>query len=401
LLFLTYQENSWSRKKLEESQLAEEKETWVYFPNDLSTEELLNPYITIKKIFKKIKPQMYRDYLQEWLHAALYTSPIDETVMPGEVITVYENILKLYAASWLIYQRETKEVELKDKPKAKIIIDVKNKEIKIKGINPNPTAAEKLGLGSVNDLIVKRFPSVQMIVHLGTHSDPFTFFLLILIKDNEKIPEGEVSNKIEDHCKFLANVHTIVHKATSAKSGLTAGNRFWTTAIKQGNIIYQAHSLELPLAQDITNEVFIERAVFHWERWGRQGKDFLEGTAFYMGIQNYRLAAFLLHQAVESTLKALIHSILGYRVQMHNLSRLLRLSLLIMDDLKNEFKLNTIEGVQHFSLLQNAYSQSRYSSSFDPDGVSVKVLFETVTNFYAVAEEIQGQFIEIKKQDNR
>lgn len=401
LQFLNYKENSWSHATLEESQLAEEKETWDYFPNDLTTEELLNPYIAIKKIFKKIKPQMYRDYLQEWLHSALYTNPVDENMMPGEVIAVYENLLKLYAASWLIYQRETSKVELKDKPKTKLEIDLCEKQIEIRDIHPNPSPAEKLGLGSVEELITKRFPSVQMIVHLGTHHDPFTYFLLILINDNEKTPEGEISNRIEDHCKFLANIYTIVHKSGSAMSGLKAGNRFWTTAIKQGNSIYQSPDLELPVPQDITNDVLIERSIFHWERWGKQGKEFLEGAGFYVERKNYRLATFLLHQTVESTLKALIHSILGYRVQMHNLSRLLRFSLLITDDLKNAFKLNSIDGTQYFTLLQNAYSQSRYSSNFDTDDVSVKRISELVTHFYAVAEATQKQFIEIKKQDNR
>jgi hypothetical protein len=118
LLLLNYKETSWKRKQLEEEQLAVEQETWIYFPKNLSKDEQLDPFLAIQKIFRKIKPQMYRDYLREWLHAALYTSPIDETVMPGEVITVYENLLKLYSAAWMIYQREGKEPELKNKPAA-------------------------------------------------------------------------------------------------------------------------------------------------------------------------------------------------------------------------------------------------------------------------------------------
>lgn len=399
LKLLDYNEKSWKRKKLEESQLAEEKETWAHFPDNLSMEELLNPYLAIKRIFKKIKPQMYRDYLHDWLHAALYTSPIDEDITPGEVITVYENMLTLYAATWLIYQRESKEAELRAEARGKTSLTVEGKPIEIRSINPNPTPAEKLGLGSISDLIIKKIPSVQKIVHLGTHPEPFTFFLLILVNDKEKTPESELSNRIEDQCKFLATIFIIVHKVSTAETGLTAGNRFWTNASKQGNIIYQAPDLKLPTPQDITNEVLIERAIFHWERWGKQGKAFLEGANFYIEKQNYRLAAFLLHQAVESTLKALIHSIIGYRVQIHNLSRLLRLSLLIADELTNEFNLNTTEGAQQFALLRDAYSKSRYSSNFDPDKATVKGISETVNHFYAVAEEIQRQFVETRKED--
>jgi hypothetical protein len=67
---------------------------------------------------------------------------------------------------------------------------------------------------------------------------------------------------------------------------------------------------------------------------------------------------------------------------MHNLSRLLRLTLLFSDELKNVFDLNTTEGVQIFTLLQNSYSQSRYNSSFEPDEESVRILAQRVNLFY-------------------
>jgi hypothetical protein len=71
-------------------------------------------------------------------------------------------------------------------------------------------------------------------------------------------------------------------------------------------------------------------------------------------------------------------------VQMHNLARLLKISLLITDDLRDEFKLNTVEGSQLFNLLQEAYSHSRYSHAFDPDEQSVKKILATVTYFHHV-----------------
>jgi hypothetical protein len=108
LLWLDYEENKYSLPELTEAQLEEEKEKWIYFPNNLSVKELLNPYKVAKKIFKRISPQQFRDYLDEWLDWSLSNSAIDETVVPGEVIMVYENMLKLYSVAWLIHQREAK-----------------------------------------------------------------------------------------------------------------------------------------------------------------------------------------------------------------------------------------------------------------------------------------------------
>jgi predicted O-linked N-acetylglucosamine transferase (SPINDLY family) len=186
-------------------------------------------------------------------------------------------------------------------------------QLTIKAINPNPTAAEKLALEEIKNLILKRCPQVQMIIHLGTNPEPFTFYLLILIGDDEKTPEHEVSNKIEDNCQYLAHVHTIVHKANSAKEALNIGRRFWSAVMKKGFIVYQSTELLLPEHQEVTTEILIERAKFNWERWGVPGKEFLKGAELYRADNNFRLAAFLLHQSVESELKAIIQAIIGYR----------------------------------------------------------------------------------------
>jgi HEPN domain-containing protein len=161
----------------------------------------------------------------------------------------------------------------------------------------------------------------------------------------------------------------------------------------KGNVLYQSKDLTLPAHQEITKGILLARAQFNWERWGKQGKEFLRGAELYRADENFRLTAFLLHQAVESILKAIIQAVIGYRVQMHNLSRLLRLTLLFTDELKKVFELNTIEGAQLYQLLQNAYSQSRYSNSFDPDEDSVNILSKQVTRFNQVAERVYQQYI--------
>jgi HEPN domain-containing protein len=395
LLLLNDKKFSYRKEELAEAQLAEEKEQWEYYPKNLSLKEQLNPYKAVKKVFKKIKPQGYRDYLHEWLHAAFYNKADNEGLYAGEIIAVYENLLKLYAAAWLVYQREGSKPQLKrSELESSFLVEPSNEPIKLRAINPVPSAAEKLALEELKKLIVEKCPQVQMIIHLGIHPEPYIFYLLILIDDEEKIQEHHISNKIEDICRYLANVHAIVHKANSAKEALNIGRRFWPTVMDKGFIVYQAPDLLLPQHQQITKEVLLERAKFNWERWGIQGGEFLKGAERYRADDNFRLAAFLLHQSVESVLKAIIQAVIGYRVQMHNLTRLLRLTLLFADELKDVFELDTKEGANLYALLQTAYSQSRYTSTFDPDEASVRILSKQVKKFNHTAERIYKQFIE-------
>ncbi|TSD64473.1 HEPN domain-containing protein [Inquilinus sp. KBS0705] len=393
LLLLNYKNFSYQRKQLTEEQLEEEKELWEYYPKNLSLKEQFEPYKAVKKVFKKIKPQEYRDQLHEWSHVALYNNADDESLYAGEVITVYENLIKLYSAAWMICQREGGRPLIKRNKVGNILSETSTEPVALRAINPEPTAVEKLALEEIKNLIVKRCPEAQMIIHLGTHSKPFTFYLLILIGDDEKTPEHQISNKIEDNCQYLARVHAIVHKANSAKEALIKGRRFWSTVMDKGIALYQSPELSLPVHPEITKGVLLARAQFNWERWGKQGNELLKGAELYRADNNFRLAAFLLHQSIESVLKAIIQVVIGYRVQMHNLSRLLRLTLLFTDALKDVFELDTTEGAQLYQLLQNAYSQSRYSSTFDPDEDSVRILSKQVTKFNKVAESVYQQYI--------
>ena len=395
LLFCQYQNYSYRREKLTGEQLLQEKEKWAYFPKNLSRKELLEPYRAIKKIFKHLSPQRYRDYLHDWLHSALYNNADVEGLNANEIITVYENLLKLYSAAWLIHQRETEHTFFKGDVRQNKKLEPGNAKqvLGIREINAAPTPAEQAGLEEVKSLLLKRMSSVQMIIHLGTHQTPFTYYLLVLLDEEEKAPEHELSNKIEDNCRYLVNVYAIVHKIGSAIEGINSGQRFWTKAISKGNVIYKAPELELPGVQQISNAVLLERANFHWQRWGVQGKEFLNGAERYAADNNYRLASFLLHQSVENVLKAIIQVVLGYRVQIHNLSRLLRLTLLFTDAFKGVFELNTTEGAQVYNLLQGAYVNARYKNEFDADKESIEILIKRVKALFDTAEGVYNQYI--------
>jgi len=374
--------------------LEQAKQQGITFPKNLSRKELLSPCKAINKCFRKMDIQQYRSSLHEWLRVALYYRAADESLPAGEILTVYHNLLRLYSAAWLIYQRDDKVLALDTtKNGSGSVSDQREKVYLIRDINPSPTTAEKLGLDEIKKIMLRLFPTVQLISYLGSHSDPFTFYLLVLIADDEKIPEHEISNKLEDNCRYLANVLTIVHKANSARTGVANGQRFWNKVLANGFLLYRADELDLPEPVVVDRSALLERARFHWDRWGEQGKIFLEGAELYRAAGNNRLAAFMLHQCVESILKALIQAILGYRVQMHNLSRLLRLSLLFTDDLKQVFGLESVEGQQLFTLLQASYSQSRYNAKFDPDAESVGLLAERVGTFCKAGEELLQQYM--------
>lgn len=402
-LLLLKNSDRWPRlQDVHEEQIDQEKKHWIYFPKNLSAKELANPYKAIKKCFKKISPQEYRDYLKEWLHTALYNSAADETMMAGEIIEVYDNIRKLYSAAWLIHQRETDDtITLKSWGKSKVdkglaATTIAGELSPVKDLNPNLTKAEKLGIEEVKNLIIKRMPSVSMIYLIGTHPDPFTYYLLVLIDDKEKTPEHEIANKIEDNCRYLASVFAIVHKLSSAKEALMKDRRFWHNTLYKSINIYKAPDVELTGVHAINNAVWLERAQLNWNRWGNQGKDFIKGAVGYIEDANYNLALFCLHQAAESSLIGIITAVLGYRTNGHSLSRKVKMTLLFTDEIKDILELDTLEGARLFTILQSGYAEARYDSEFKADEESVKLLKEKVDLLLGKIEQVYQQFLKDK-----
>ncbi len=401
-LLLLKNKDRWPRlEDITEEQITKEKSDWIYFPKNLSAQELANPYKAVKKCFKKISPQEYRDYLHEWLHTALYNNAADETMMAGEIIEVYENIRKLYSAAWLIHQREADETITHkswgrgkdDQPTE--AIDTED-VAQLKDINPQLSDKQKSIVEKIKDLIVERIPGVSMIYFVGKISKPSIYFLLILINDSEKVAEHEAANKIEDNCRFLGTVFAMVHKMATVTEGLKTEKRFWHNTLYKSINLYKASEAESLSAHAIDDQIWLDKAEKDWNRWGIQGKEFMKGAVRYIEDNNYTLALFSLHQATESSLIGIIRAVLGYRITVHNLPKMIKMTLLFTQEIKKFLQLNTTEGVQLFNLLQSGYSETRYKNEFKPDEESVKLLKDKVEMLIDKIEQVYLQFIKEK-----
>lgn len=75
------------------------------YPENLSIREIVKPSSVLKKMFSFYKLDGYKKILHTWLHNALSSSFIEESLSKSEVITVYEQLVKLFEATWLINER--------------------------------------------------------------------------------------------------------------------------------------------------------------------------------------------------------------------------------------------------------------------------------------------------------
>lgn len=75
------------------------------YPQHLNIREIIRPSSVLKQMFKIHKLDDYRKILNLWLYAALSSSFMEESLTKGEVIIIYEQLIKLFEALWLINER--------------------------------------------------------------------------------------------------------------------------------------------------------------------------------------------------------------------------------------------------------------------------------------------------------
>ena len=377
VLLQEYRNQPWTKKYVTEEVLQSGKNNWRYFPDALSDDDLLEPYLVLKKIFKKTSLPFFREYLKDWTHAALYKHP-DEILTPGEIVTVYEDILKLYAAAFIIHQTESANTILKrrDDPTEQIS---KEKILPFKTFPFTPDISDVKQVDWLPEIsrLLNSLPTIRSITYLGSHSAPLTLFLLVLIDDNELTSELNLTNKLQRCTSRFKTFHIIVHKISTAINGLNNSIRFWHLALGRGADVFRT-KLELPKAKAVTNDLNSSAKASIWMKWGAIGEVLFRGARACRDDKNFNQALFFLNQATEFMITGLIQLYLGYRPSGHNLRRNIALTLLFTSEIYELFQCNKEDGRERLLLLQSGYLKARYNPDFTIEENLLEGLFGLV-----------------------
>lgn len=109
-------------------------------------------------------------------------------------------------------------------------------------------------------------------------------------------------------------------------------------------------------------------------------QEFIAGAELYTVRKQYKMAAFMLHQATEQSLLALLQVTTGLRMNTHNLDRLIRYSSMVSYKLQHIFPQNKDNEKRLFKLLQHAYSDARYNDDYSIHFQEVESLTKQVND---------------------
>ncbi len=355
--------------------------------NLLNQSELLNPLSVLISFFQEYSLGWYREQLQEWLSYGLSANSVNEFIESPDLVHVYEKIQKLYAAAWLLLS--VREEGHTDSDQTKLTDSL---SVRLYTLDTETIPLHRKIFPHLVSVIKTKLPTTYAIYYLGRKpGNHDSAFLLVLTADHEKREALSLGTMLEESCR-PEKVTILVHYASVVLNAVNTGDHFFSRALSCP-ALYVSGDLLLPNTNIMRPHLNIDLSEANWERWLKQGKEFLLGAEYYLSVQAYATALFSLHQSSQCILIAIVKAVLGYKINSHNLMRLLRVTQFFTNDLTEVFKLETQDGKRNFNILKEAYISVRYRDNYQPDGATVEALYPVVSKLLSTAEQVYYQFL--------
>lgn len=212
--------------------------------------------------------------------------------------------------------------------------------------------------------------------------------LLILIPDllNKELHEWQ--DKIEVSCKSLMPVTAIILHTITFEKWLKSGHKFAWIVWQSAAPFYDSGNLSWAIPLGISNTTTDKDCEGQYREGLMKAKEFLAGSELFRVRKQHAMAAFMLHQAAEQALRALLKAGTGYQANTHNLNRLIHYASLISYQLPDIFPRKNDQEKRLFDLLQRAYVDSRYKEEYKINNDDLLCLTEKVRHIHEILSAV-------------
>lgn len=228
------------------------------------------------------------------------------------------------------------------------------------------------------------------------HAADYFFLVLINNTNNRTLPQ--LQDQIEQHCSSVMPVTAILLETSTFNGWLATGHLFARTVCRSAIPVFEAANLSLSLVGDYDAEAELNTLEKLFRDGLNKSQEFLAGADLFRIRKQFRLAAFMLHQAAEQALSTLLKIGTGYHCCTHNIERLLRYAAMVSYQIPDIFPRKTETEKRLFSFLQKAYIDSRYREDYSIGVTDLLELTERVRTIQDILAEF-GKTIIQKKDD--
>lgn len=216
-----------------------------------------------------------------------------------------------------------------------------------------------LGTRQVSYRTISIFSAGALPVESADH-----YFLLVLIRRNREASNNSVQDRIETVCAAITQVTAFVIDFEQFNHWLQEGHGFACQVRTKAQLLFEDLGMPFSDAREMDPDTLKKLRDTAYAHGVTMVEEFLAGADLYRGRQQNKLAAFMLHQAAEAALHAILKISTGLTVNSHNLDKLARYCSLAVHRVTEVFKIHPETGNRLFHLLQRAYIEPRYKEAY-------------------------------------
>lgn len=238
----------------------------------------------------------------------------------------------------------------------------------------------------IRDTILETIPDVRMVVLFGSyargkwvedvHTEGYTthvyqsdFDILVTTKSKKSAEDPNLHDKVTKTIQATNKVKTplsiIYHTFTYVRQMITEGRYFFTDIKKEGkHLYYRGSKFSLGKVKILTPQQRKQIAKDDFKQWFKNAEEFYDSFEHKFSKRQYKLSAFMLHQAVESFYSAITLVFINYRFRTHDIELLGIKAVSYNKEFAKVFPSQTAAQKRAFTLLKKAYIDARYKKDY-------------------------------------
>lgn len=186
-------------------------------------------------------------------------------------------------------------------------------------------------------------------------------------------------------------VNIIVHSLEEVNQSLERGEYFWVDIARDGIILYElpCHPLATPKALTAADAYTMAKAYF--DDWLTKIDSAIKGAGFYVSENEFKDAAFILHQATERAYICFLLVQKLYFPKSHNIKFLRSLAEDNEPRLIGAWPRDARIDRRRFELLKRAYVEARYSPAYEIDINDLNAIRASVSALREIVEQVSRE----------
>lgn len=216
--------------------------------------------------------------------------------------------------------------------------------------------------------------------------------LLVVVNDRRLTDFATYWSKAQDRLMHLSEVQTpvslIVHSRREVNTALYEGQYFFVDIRRDGIVLYELDDEPLAEPKSLSPTDALRMAREHFERRFPDSTDFMDMARLLAERGNLRLAAFQLHQSIETTYSTLLLTLTNYSPPSHNLKFLRGLAEDQDRRLVEAWPREQHRFTAWYNILNEAYVKARYSKHFEITEEALSWLLERTERLLRLVEMI-------------